>query len=86
MLLIMDIFLKAVWLRALKNKTGVEVKAALEDILREGRKPRRVQSDKGQEFSAKIVLDYLMSQGVKHFMNQNEVKANNSERAIKTMR
>ena len=73
-------------MRALKNKTGMEVKAALEDIFQEGRKPRRIQNDKGQEFLAKTVLDYLKGQGIKHFTSQNEVKANIAERAIKTIR
>ena len=56
-LLVIDVFSKTVWLRALKNKTGMEVKRAIEDIFQEGRKPRRIQNDKGQEFLAKTVLD-----------------------------
>ena len=52
-LLVIYVFSKTVWLRALKNKTGMEVKRAIEDIFQEGKKPRRIQSDKGQEFLAK---------------------------------
>ena len=85
-LLIIDVFSKTVWLRALKNKTGAEVRGALEDIFQEGRKPSRIQSDKGKEFLAKTVLDYLKAQGIKHFTSQNEVKASIAERAIKTIR
>ena len=85
-LLIIDVFSKFIWLRALKNKTGTEVKNAIEDVFATGRKPRRIRTDKGQEFLAKTVQSYLKADGIEHFSSHNELKANIAERAIKTIK
>ena len=85
-LVIIDVFSKFIWLRALKNKTGAEVKNAIDDVLATGRKPRRIRTDKGQEFLAKTVQNYLKADGIEHFSSHNELKANIAERAIKTIK
>lgn len=85
-LLAIDVFSKFVWLRPLKNKTGVQVRQAIDDILLQGRKARRIRTDNGSEFLAKTVQDMLKSSGIEHFTSQNEVKANFAERAIKTIK
>ena len=43
----------------MKNKTGAEQKRAFESILKEGRKPLRLQMDKGSEFYNKSFKEYL---------------------------
>ena len=48
LLVAIDIFSKYLFVRPLKNKTGKEVKAALEDIFRKGRKPKKCRFDQGK--------------------------------------
>ena len=50
LLAVIDVFSKYGWMRPLKSKSGLEVAAALKDIIKEGRKPELVWSDKGKEF------------------------------------
>lgn len=78
-LLVIDVFSKFFWLRALKNKTGAEVERAVKDIMKGNRKPRRARSDKGKEFLAKAVQNCFKSEDVKHFTSHNELKANIAE-------
>ena len=49
-LVVLDIFTRYAWARPLKNKTGVSVASALEDILYNGRKPTKLWTDEGTEF------------------------------------
>ena len=84
-LIVIDIFSKYVWLRALKNKTGKEVGDALRDIFR-FKKPDRIRTDKGKEFLNQHVKDLFIDGNVLHLVTQNEMKANMAERAIKTLK
>ena len=85
-LLIIDVFSKFIWLRALKNKTGAEVKEAIQDVLNDNRRPSRVRTDKGKEFLAGTIQRFFKEQDIRHFTSHNELKANISERAIKTIK
>jgi hypothetical protein len=85
-LLVIDIFSKFVWLRSLRSKTGKEVAEAFQSIFSEGRIPKYIRSDKGQEFKAQKVQTVFKKEKVHHFVTQNEVKANYAERAIKTIK
>ena len=85
-LVVVDSFSKYLWLRPLKDKTGPSVAAAFKDIFKEGRKPNRLRSDKGQEFRAKVVKDLMKSKDIRQLFAQNENKASISERAIKTIK
>ena len=44
-LTVINIFSRYAWARPLKTKSGNEVTAAFEDIFKEGRIPRRIQTD-----------------------------------------
>lgn len=86
-LVAIDIFSKYLWLRILKDKKGESVVEALKDILREGRSPNRIRTDKGQEFRSKQVESLLKERNIQHLYAQNtEIKANYVERAIKTIK
>ena len=50
-----DCFSKYAWAESLENKTADEIIKALERILASGRKPKRLQSDRGSEFTNKKV-------------------------------
>jgi len=78
-LLVIDVFSKYIWLRPLQNKSGAEVRRAIEDILKGPRRPTRVRTDKGQEFRAKTVQQYFKLEDINHFTSHNELKANIAE-------
>ena len=81
-----NVFSKYLFVRPLKTKTGKEVKAALEDIFRKGRKPKKCCFVQGKEFSNKQVQGLLKDEKVKSYMSQNETKVNFVERVIKTLK
>ena len=83
-LVVVDTFSKYLWLRPLKDKTGPSVAAAFKDIFKEGRKPNRLRTDKGQEFRAKVVRNLMASNVVQQMFAQNHTKASISERTLKT--
>ena len=51
-----DSFSRYAWARALRIKSGKQVTVAFEDIFKEGRIPRRMQTDQGNEFENRDVL------------------------------
>lgn len=85
-LVVIDVLSKYLWMRPLKNKKGVSVANALRDILLEGRVPKRIRTDKGQEFRAKEVQQVLKDHKITHLYAQNETKAAIAERVIKTIK
>ena len=85
-LMVIDVFSKYLWMRPLKTKTGESVKSALANILREGRSPTRIRTDKGQEFKAREVQKLLNKYNIQHLYAQNETKATVAERVIKTIK
>jgi transposase InsO family protein len=84
-LVVIDVFSKYLWLRKLKDKKGVSVARAFEDIFKDGRRPNRIRTDMGQEFKSLLIQRAFQREGVQHFYAYNEVKASVSERAIKTI-
>ena len=85
-LVVIDTFSKYLWLRGLKDKTGLSVSKAFENIFKLGRIPNRIRSDKGQEFRAKEMKQMMEQNKVRQMFTQNEVKASISERVIKTIK
>ena len=87
LLVAIDVFSRFVWCQPLKTKEGGEVVKAIQRIIQQGRQPKTIRTDKGREFRNKKVASYLKSIGVYHFVTQNqETKANYSERSIKTLK
>ena len=86
LLVTIDILSHYVCTRALKNKTGKEVSAAFQDIFAEGRIPRKIRTDRGTEFTNKMMQETFKKHGVEHFLSNNEVKANYAERVIRTLK
>jgi hypothetical protein len=86
-LVVIDIFSKYTWLRPLKNKKGNAVSRAFGEILEEGRSPKRLRTDKGQEFRSREFNELLTDRDIDHLYAQNtEIKANYAERVIKTIK
>ena len=75
LLTVIDVLSKYAWVRPLKNKTGDSVVKALEDIIKLGRKPNRLQTDKGKEFYNRPVKSWLQEKGITHFSTHGDAKA-----------
>jgi hypothetical protein len=86
MLVVIDVFSKYAWVTPLKNKTGVLVKQAFRKIFAQGRKPNRIRTDRGSEFTNKVIKEYFIKEKIFHFFTNNEVQANYAERFIKTFK
>ena len=77
-----------IWIKIHSSiKKGDTTVRAFKEVLRVGRKPSRLRTDKGQVFRSMAFNDALKERGINHFYSQNtEVKANFAERAIKTIK
>lgn len=82
-----DILSKYAWALPLKDKTGQTLVSAFEDIFEEGRKPLKLQTDKGSEFQNRIFQSFLKKRKVEHFVTENEdIKASVVERFNRTLK
>ena len=81
-----DCFSKYAWAEPLRDKTGEEIVAAMTRIFASGRKPRRLQTDKGSEFVNVKVQAFLRKHSVDFFTTDSEVKAAMVERLNRTMK
>ena len=86
LLTVVDVLSKYAWVVPMKNKTGAEQKRAFESILKEGRKPVQLQTDKGSEFYNKTFQDFLKEQGIHHFSTEGDTKAATVERFNRTLK
>jgi hypothetical protein len=85
LLAVIDIFSKYGWLIPLKNKTGVTVSEAFENLFKQ-RKPMYIWSDKGSEFYNRQVKELLKDNNIKLYSTENEEKSSVVERWIGTMK
>jgi hypothetical protein len=85
-LVCIDILSHFLWTRALKTKTAAEVTAAFKDIFSEARKPRKIRSDRGGEFTNSLLQKLFKKEKIGHFFANNEGKANFAERVIRTVK
>ncbi|MBN3304855.1 TRPM5 protein, partial [Amia calva] len=86
MLMCIDVLSKYAWARILHNKTGRAVTRAFEDILGQGRCPKKLQTDKGKEFLNREFQNLLKRHKIHHFTTGNELKASVVERFNRTMK
>jgi len=82
---IIDCFTKYVWVKPLKNKTGVSLVKALSLLLMTER-PKHLQADQGTEFFNKNVVRMLEAFGPKLYHSYSEHKASIVERVQRTLR
>ena len=81
-----DVFSKFAWAVPLKTKTGKALAAAFQTILKTGRKPLRLQTDKGTEFLNRYFQTLLRENDIKFFTTHNETKASIVERFNRTLK
>ena len=85
-LTVIDVFSKYAWAIPLKDKTGREVKKALEKIFNE-RQPLKLQTDRGLEFENQHVKNMLKIRKIHYFTSQNsDIKCAVVERFNRTLK
>ena len=86
-LTVIDCFSKYAWAEVLKRKTAEEIIEAMKRILKHGRRPKRLQTDKGSEFTNGKVQQFLKQNGIHFFTtNGDEQKASIVERFNRTLK
>lgn len=85
-ILAIDTMSRFIWTKAIKTPTKWETKKAFENFFTDKRIPHKIRSDKGSEFSNKIMKQFFEEHNIHHFVTQNEVKANFAERGIQTIK
>ena len=81
-----DVLSKYASVVPLKLKTGASLVVAFESIFQEGRRPAKLQTDAGTEFTNKTFQTFLKKEIVHHFVTYNETKAQVVERFIRTLK
>ena len=85
-LTVIDLFSRYAWARPLKTKRGEEVAAAFTSIFREGRIPKRIQTDQGKEFENRHVRALFEKHGIELFSVKSAYKAAVVERFNRTLK
>jgi len=85
-LTVIDLFSRYAWARPLKSKRGKEVAAAFEDIFKEGRIPKRIQTDQGKEFENRDVQALFQNHNIELFSVKSAYKAAVVERFNRTLK
>ena len=85
-LVVVDLFSRYAWTRPLKDKTGISVKNAFEDIFRQGNKCKKLFTDEGKEFYNQNMYNLLEKNNIELYSTHNEPKAMIAERFIRTLR
>ena len=85
-LTVIDIFSRYAWARPLKTKRGKEVAAAFKDIFREGRIPKRIQTDQGKEFENRDIAMLFNEHQIELFSVKSAYKAAIVERFNRTLK
>lgn len=87
LLLLIDVFSRYIWIEPVKSKSKNDMYRAFTELFaRTERRPSKLRTDKGTEFTNKTVKLYLKSIGIKWYTTKNETKANYAERAIRTIK
>ena len=83
---VVDALSKYAWVQPLKAKTGVAVVKAFDKILRQGRRPNRLQTDRGKEFYNRTFKQWIQKHGINHFSTDGDAKAVLVERFNRTLK
>lgn len=87
LLTVIDVLSKYAWCLPLKNKTGPVLVEGFKHIFDQGRKPHKLQTDKGTEFLNKNFQKFLKQEGVDFIVTENEdIKASIVERFNRTLK
>ena len=89
LLCVIDIFSKYAWVVPLKDKKGISIVKAFENILKQSnskRKPNKIWVDKGSEFYNAYFKKWLRDNDIVMYSTHNEGKSVVAERFIRTLK
>ena len=86
LLMVIDVFSKYGYSVPLKNKAGDSVAHAFQKILKEGRIPKYLWTDKGKEFYNKDLKKVLKQNNINIYSTENEEKSSVVERWNRTIK
>ena len=81
-----DVFSKYAWVVPIKKKGAQEVLAAFKTIFADGRIPKRLQTDEGNEFMNRTLRAYLEKLKINIYILNSEMKAAVVERFNRTLK
>ena len=81
-----DVFSKYAWAIGLKNKTGDAVLKGFQQILKSGRTPNKIHTDKGKEFINSKFKKFLEEKNIHLYSLNSELKASVVERFNRTLK
>ena len=84
--MVLDLFSKYGWIVPLKDKKGETVTEAFKTILKEGRKPQYLWTDKGKEYYNKNMKELLEKNGITLYSTENDEKSSVCERWNRTIK
>ena len=86
-LVVIDVFSRFLWLLPIASKHHTHMVQAFKHIFDSTpRRPKRIRTDKGTEFTNRSVTRLMETEGIKSITTKNETKANYAERVIKTVK
>ena len=86
LLTVIDIMSKYAWAVPVKRKTGEDVTAAMKLILKGGRKPRNLHTDRGKEFYNKPFQELMKRHKINLYSTYSNLKASICERFNRTLK
>jgi hypothetical protein len=81
-----DVFSKFAWVVPIKNKTADAVLNGFKKILQGGRRPLKIQTDKGKEFLNSSFKNFLVKEDIHLYSLDSELKACVVERFNRTLK
>ena len=81
-----DVFSKYAWVVTIKNKSATTVFEAFKEIMKSGRKPKKLQTDKGNEFFNNILKEYLKKHEIELYATYSDEKSSVVERFNRTLK
>ena len=86
LLTVIDVLSKYASVQPLKDKAGVQLVKAFEKILKTGRPPIQLQTDRGKEFYSKTFQQFLENEKIHHFSTHGDAKASMVEDFNRTLK
>lgn len=86
-LVVINVFSKFVWCKPVKNKSGKEITAAMQEILTKIKSvPQNMQTDMGKEFYNKDFKILMEKWKINHYSTYSNLKASIVERVNRTLK
>lgn len=87
LLVVVDVFSRYMWVEPLRAKTNAEMLGAFQHLFERAPQPRRLRTDRGNEFTSAEVEDYFDRLNIEHWTAHNdEMKASYAESAVRNLK